>query len=374
MKYLTIVIGLFFFVGCFKEKTKINQVKNISFVKAERKPTIIDSLITEQEIQEFVQKLNYPYYRFKDRNDSIKTYKTLEKFELKKIKEFDRSYKEDIDSITKIIADSLKITESYYKSDIDNNGFLDMVIIGDSKCCSSFTALEPNSTRSSDYSVYALMNFGNDSINPVNLKRLSLILYSIIPKIEYLKDKPQLTIFEPPQFSWPDNEKISNLKKIELAYKFGTFVEYNTNPKKYSIESIEYKTEGCYGNCPVFKLIMCNDQTATLSAVEFNSLEPNLFEYSISRELKGEFETIIDIKNYKDIIDLLNYLDFPSLENDYYFSATDQPSSQLTIMYDNGKTKIISDYGKKGTHGLVKIYNMISNLRTNQKWNKITEN
>jgi len=374
MKYLTIVIGLFFFVGCFKEKTKINQVKNISFVKAERKPTIIDSLITEQEIQEFVQKLNYPYYRFKDRNDSIKTYKTLEKFELKKIKEFDRSYKEDIDSITKIIADSLKITESYYKSDIDNNGFLDMVIIGDSKCCSSFTALEPNSTRSSDYSVYALMNFGNDSINPVNLKRLSFILYSIIPKIEYLKDKPQLTIFEPPQFSWPDNEKISNLKKIELAYKFGTFVEYNTNPKKYSIESIEYKTEGCYGNCPVFKLIMCNDQTATLSAVEFNSLEPNLFEYSISRELKGEFETIIDIKNYKDIIDLLNYLDFPSLENDYYFSATDQPSSQLTIMYDNGKTKIISDYGKKGTHGLVKIYNMISNLRTNQKWNKITEN
>ena len=374
MKYLTIVIGLFFFVGCFKEKTKINQVKNISFVKAERKPTIIDSLITEQEIQEFVQKLNYPYYRFKDRNDSIKTYKTLEKFELKKIKEFDRSYKEDIDSITKIIADSLKITESYYKSDIDNNGFLDMVIIGDSKCCSSFTALEPNSTRSSDYSVYALMNFGNDSINPVNLKRLSFILYSIIPKIEYLKDKPQLTIFEPPQFSWPDNEKISNLKKIELAYKFGTFVEYNTNPKKYSIESIEYKTEGCYGNCPVFKLIICNDQTATLSAVEFNSLEPNLFEYSISRELKGEFETIIDIKNYKDIIDLLNYLDFPSLENDYYFSATDQPSSQLTIMYDNGKTKIISDYGKKGTHGLVKIYNMISNLRTNQKWNKITEN
>jgi hypothetical protein len=367
MKYL-LILGLLFCIGCKKEKTEIvNDSPKTTFVKTKIKPTKIDSLATKEEVQTFVQKLDYPFVRFREHNDSIIIHKPLGKFELKKIKDFDRSHRNDIDSLTKIIADSLKTTESFYKADIDNNGFSDLVIIGDDKGCSG-GSLEPNSTRSCDYSVYALMNFGNDSINPVDLMRRGSVGDAVVPKIKDIKGRTVLMIFEPPQYSWRDKKKISDLKKVELAYKNGTFVEYNENPKKYSIEKIEYETEPCYGSCPIFELTITNDRTALLNAIEFNSLEPNLWEYEISRELKGKFKANIDKESYQEIIDLLNYLDFPSLEKNYWVSATDNPGSKLTITYDQGKTKVISDYGKTGTLGLIKIYDMIANLRTSQEW------
>lgn len=359
MRYFLIFL-LIFCLACNEQKA--------NFVQAEAIPSKIDSLETEAEIQFFVQKLQYPYYRFRDHDDSIKIHKTFEKFELKKIKDFDRDHRKDIDSLTKILADSLGVTNSFYKADIDNNGFTDLIIIGDDKGCTGAVPFEPNSTRSCDFSVYALMNFGNDSINPINLMKGDFSGDAVVPKLYERNGKISLKIYEAPKYSWFENEKISDLKITELAYKQGTFVEYNDAPKIYKIEKIEYITEPCYGSCPIFELTINKDRTALLNAIEFNSLEPNLWEYEISRELKGQFTTVIDQERYQEIIDLLNYMDFPTLDEDYWVWATDQSSSKLTITYNQGKTKTITDYGKTGTFGLIKIYEMFSNLRTSQKW------
>lgn len=359
MKYLLTIVIISFCFGCKNQ----NDVSKTDFVKTEIIPSKIDSLKTEEDVQNFVRKIKYPFSKFREHNDSIKIYRFLEKFELKKIKDFDRNQRKDYDSLTKRIADSLNITESFYKADIDNNGFSDLIIIGDDNSCSSGYP-ETNSKRSCNYSVYALMNFGNDTINPVDLMRLNFSGYTIVPKIEDVNDKTSLSIFESPQY----NGKKKNFKKIELAYVLGSFIEYNKNPKKFTIEKIEYEAEPCYGKCPIFELTINNDRTAVLNAIEFNSLDPNLREYKISRELKGKFKTVITNEKYQEIIDLLNYLDFPTLEDNYSIPVTDIPGSVLKITYNQGKTKIISDYGKKGTLGLIKLYDLIENLRTNQEW------
>lgn len=347
MKYVLSFLILFC-LGC-KEK-------EANFIRAQIKLSKLDSLATEKEVENFVQNLEYPFVRYRDFDDSIKISKALAKFQLQKISEFRRGH----DSLIRSIADSLKVTESFYKTDLDNNGFTDLLVIGDDSSCYG------GNSGSCDYSVYALMNFGSDSINPIDLIREHST--DIVPKIEDINGRKALMIFEPPEFSWPEKEQISDIKKIELVYKNGTFVEYNDNPKKYSIERIEYKTEPCYGRCPIFDISISSNRTAYLNAVEYNSSDPNLFEYEITREIKGKFESTLDKESYQEIIDLLNYLDFPTLEDHYRVMATDLPGSTLTITYDRGKKKVITDYGQFGTLGLKKIYNMIANLRTSQNW------
>lgn len=360
MKYLFIIL-IICCLGCKQQ----NDSTKTDFVKTQIISSKIDSLNTEKDVQNFVRKLKYPFIKFKEHNDSIIVYRTLEKFDLKKIKDFDRDHRKDFDSLTKKIADSLNIKKSFYKADIDDNGFTDLIIIGDDNSCSG-GSLEPDSKRSCDYSVYALMNFGNDSINPVNLMRNNNTGESIVPKIEDRNGQILLSIFEPLRHH--RQEKISEVKKIDLTYKMGTFLEINNNPRKYSIEKIEYETTPCYGSCPIFELTINNDQTALLNAIEYNSLEPNLWEYKISKELKGVFKTTITNEKYREIIDLLNYLDFPTLEDDYFLSVTDNPGSKLKITYNQGKIKIIDDYGQKGTRGLIKIYELFEKLKTNQSW------
>ena len=39
-----------------------------------------------------------------------------------------------------------------------------------------------------------------------------------------------------------------------------------------------------------------------------------------------------------------------------------------TVTYDNGKVKSIRDYGLLGTYGLDRVYQLLFELRENQKW------
>jgi len=351
MKYI-LIFCLIFCLACNNEQG--------NFVKTQNTLSNVDSLETEHEVQNFVQKLNYPLVRYRNSNDSIINYKALEKFELKKIQDFDRGYSQDQDSIIKIFADSLKINNSFYKADFDNNGFTDLVIIGDDKSCSG-ESRDQKTERSCDFSVYALMNFGNDSINPVDLILSDSYNNAIIPQINVDNGRTFLEIIKP--------EDSYSLKiKSKLEYRYGTLVEYNNAPKEYSIEKIEYTAGGCLGKCPIFELTINENRKARLNAIAHNSLNPNLFEYKISQELKGKYQTVIDIEKFREITDLLNYLDFPTLEDWYLTSGTDHPSCNLTITYNQGKKKTIEDYGKAGTLGLQKIYKMISLLRTSQNW------
>ena len=87
-------------------------------------------------------------------------------------------------------------------------------------------------------------------------------------------------------------------------------------------------------------------------------------------EVSGNFNSKITKDKYNDIVNLLNYIDFESLKDNYSVSWTDDQTATITITYDNGKVKSISDYGLIGTFGLDRVYQLLFELRDNQKWTK----
>jgi hypothetical protein len=78
----------------------------------------------------------------------------------------------------------------------------------------------------------------------------------------------------------------------------------------------------------------------------------------------------------KSFVGLLNNIrnatleqgDFETLQDNYAVNWTDDQTAKLKITYDNGKVKSIRDYGLLGTYGLDRVYQLLFELRENQKW------
>lgn len=361
MRYLSYFLVLLLCTNCKKQKTE--------FTKAEIIPSTIDSLNSEQSVEQYIRQFREPLIKNfqKEHADSIHNF--LEKFELKKIKEFDRDSRFDIDSITKRIADSLNITKSYYKKDLDNNGYTDLLIIGDNKGCNSF-GMSANSSRSCDFSVYTLMNFGKDSILPIDLM-VRAQNNSIVPKITEINNIPIIEIHQPGEYHWIEKRKITKNKKVELIFKFNSFIEYNENPKKYNIKKIEFQNEVTRYKYPHFEITINNDRKALINAKSGNSIYENtdIYYNDTIPEFKGKFKSNIKKKDYDQIINLLNYIDFPNLKNRYTLRRMHTYNCTLKITYGNGQIKTIEDYGMFGSYGLKKVYDILFDLRFNQEWN-----
>jgi hypothetical protein len=146
-------------------------------------------------------------------------------------------------------------------------------------------------------------------------------------------------------------------KTDTLVYKIGGFVELKRkNQKSPEIESIYFETTPCFGDCPIFDLKIFKDGHATYVRHE-GLTEPY-----------GNFKCVINLTQLKEIIDLIKYLNILDLENYYGVNATDMQTVKLSINFSDGKTKNIEDYGLQGTMGLVRLYNLLFELRLNQKW------
>lgn|SRR5690606_11053736 len=130
----------------------------------------------------------------------------------------------------------------------------------------------------------------------------------------------------------------------------------------HKIEKIEYSTTMCFGTCPVFSLTINSDKNAEWNAEKYNKIN--------NKEVNGKFHSKITKKQYNKLIGLLNSIDLEKLKDEYEVNWTDLQSSTLKITYDNGKVKSIHDYGMRGTDDLKRIYQLLFELRENQKWKK----
>ena len=271
--------------------------------------------------------------------DDLKSDIDVQKFLKKKVRNLKDFYVVSIEDLYtskngKKIADSLKVN-TWEKVDFDNNGETDLLVNGIWNGRNNLIAIISNGNK-----------FYFHSFNKgFNTKQF-------FPKIETFNNITTLSLFEICEFC--QEKELTNKK---LIFKYGSFIEPNYNPKKYNIEKIEYATTMCFGTCPVFKLTINSNKSLTYVAKQYNNLQ-------------GEFYSIIKTEDYNSIIDLLNYIDFPSLKNNYEVNWTDDQGCELIITYNNGKMKKISDYGKIGTFGLIRIYNKMFRLREIQDWNE----
>ena len=266
--------------------------------------------------------------------------KDYQRFSLKPITEFNGRF--GTNDLCKNIADSLKITQSFYKADFDKNGYTDLLAIGEYY----------------DFHLFVVMNYGHDSLQLNNLTRRTF-QYCTFPKI--LNDTIIRYYYMSPS-DWRRKDTTTSLEYSDLIFKYGDFIEYNPQPAKLAIEKIEYQTTICFGTCPQFDISIENDRSAVFKALAYN------WESSSSKEIKGTFKTILKSDAFDEITGLLNYVDFPGLKDDYAVNWTDDQTCTLTITYDGGKVKKISDYGLIGTFGLDRLYQLLFALRFNQHW------
>ena len=314
---LILLLGTFIMSlnSCHKEKVKERIVSR----------TKIDSIVSVEQLSKFVTSIdtNYRYVQY----DSIIDFKSR------------------FSSMNcPVLADSAQITKTFLKADFDDNGYNDLVVI------SRYKNFEIN--------LFTILGFkGSFKIKPLSHGVMEECRY---PQLTTIDSLPGLNIF-----SYDRNGiREYKIKKTKLIYKYGDFIEYNPNPKKHQIQKIHIEVSPCFGKCPYFTLDINDDRTANLNAIGYNYKNyPNDLE-----EKKGKYKTIIQKQNFDQLITLLNYIDFENLKDNYSVYHTDDASIDIKIIYDNGKEKQIHDYGEIGTYGLVRIYDIIKELRFNQDW------
>lgn len=317
MKKLPYLLLLLIMASCQTDKPQPQ--------KAIVQPSKIDSLNSVASIEKFIHS-----------KDSL-----LSGYKLKSIKEMKLQGR--YDTIGVKIATLLGIDKPYYKADFDNNGYQDLLTIGQS------------------YSlmfVYAYMNFGKDSIKAVDVKP-NWSAFSV-PNIKVEGEATFLEVYTP---HVADETGTLKIRKDKLLYKFGSFIEFHERQSGYAIEKIEYSTSLCYGTCPSFDIVINKDKTALFM--------PHFYNFTNVRGAKeetGTLKTIVKDKDFDEIIGLLNYINFPILKNRYAASWTDSATATLKITYNNGKVKTIEDYAMVGTYGLKGLYQLLADLRYNQKW------
>lgn len=229
----------------------------------------------------------------------------------------------------------------WYKSDFDNNGLTDIVLIGNDWY---------------GYSVICILDHGEDyEVIPLSRNDNSYCSFPIV-------ENNTIRYYIEDQLNPEDLNAPKKLKEISLIYKFGDFIEKNDSPKNHTIEKIEYATTACFGTCPVFSLIIHHDRSAMWVAEEHNNID--------NQSHSGSYSATIDVSSHNDVVNLLNYTDFEKLQDNYSLQQTDQQTASIRITYDGGQVKSITDYGLSGTYALSRIHGMLFDLRKNQTWKK----
>lgn len=313
------------------------------FEKAEVIPSKVDSLKTVAEIRDYLSVI--------DTN--------LKYFHPISIQQLETNYAENLDRNMRIIAKNLNIDKGLYREDFDNNGYTDLLLLGGFTEKILFDELY-------SYNFFVIMNFGKQAPPKlISLRRKMQLLD--VPEIVHSDEGPLLVVYSPEKMHGPD-AKITDTISIKLAYRYGGFAEYNKQPIDNHIEKIKFESGSCFGRCPIYTLTINKDQSAEFLAEHYNFPDSN----DVYKK-EGLFNGQINTSDYKELINLLNYIDFKNLKDQYSAGGTCGPTVSLTITYENGKTKTISDYGMSGTYGLKSVYAVLSDFRFNQKWEKVPE-
>lgn len=329
MKYLLFLLILLC-LSCQKNKN--------SFITAKHIASKIDSLNTAADVEEFLQKVDSNFKYFK----------------VVPVLESGTHISRGLDSINHSFAKNLKIDQSFYKTDFDNNGYTDLLITGGWDGSHLF------------FETLTLLNYGNEKPHIQALTKHHLSIF--VPVIQQTDSLPLLVLHQPYNY-YPENPGKPDTIQTRLISYNGYFVEYNNKPlAKHLIKKIEFKSDGCYGTCPIFELKIDHDRKASFKAQYYN--------FTSERGAPAEdkyFEGVIKKADYEAIIGILDYIDFSQLKEDYSVKHFHAPSSTLIITYNNDKIKFIRDYGKKGTYGLMALYEMFNDLRFNQDWKPAKE-
>ncbi len=307
MKYIILLIGIILLQSC--EKKSLNEKE------------ILEIIHSHEEYKNLELKTDFSYgYDF---IDSIKTFKkTVEREKFKPYHEADFNKDGKKDYLV-----NLKYPDS------ENEEYVVKILIEDDH---KNTLLLLSSTKG-----YHILNPGKNKV------------YNIISAKIISHENQYLTKLL--NFKKHINDRNDMLQYDTLMIKNNQLTEF-TSAKNHHIERIIVTQNGGYAPGKIYRLILKKDST--------------ILQSESYKNLKGKYVGIYT-SSFKSLSQYLNQINFSNLKNRYSIDCQDCVSIEIEIVFDNGKTKKIYDYGEKGTLGLTKLYEQINTIMNNQKWDKI---
>lgn len=227
---------------------------------------------------------------------------------------------------------SKAIDFKFIKLDINNDGLTDILING--------------------IYLYAIIDQGGKNNFEENYIGGRLFDYQLL-SVDSAKRLPIFVVQKDDDYNYETGKEIV-FTPDTLVNLYGGFIEFNPSPKKIDFKQIKITTSPCFGTCPIFEMTVNNNKQAMLNAKQYNKIE-------------GIYKSEIDVKIFTELTGLLDYLNIDSLKNNYAISWTANPSIDTEIQYNNSIKKI-HDYGLEGSFGLIRLYEILYNLKTTQYW------
>lgn len=222
--------------------------------------------------------------------------------------------------------DSNRLSNSFFKLDINGDGLTDLVVN-----CGS---------------VWVIIDKGKEQYSPFTLIQNGEMLDQTLIGIDSISKIKKLVI----------RRRYSQETMLDtLAWQAGGFMEYNATPfEPFQFQGIKVSTTMCFGTCPVFEMTIDPNGKALYHAIQFN-------------DEKGRFKGTIPDKWLATMVDVLRYLPLDSLKDNYAVDWTDDQTITVEIRY-NGKVKTIGDYGELGTFGLKRLYGFFFSWKKSVEW------
>ncbi len=155
---------------------------------------------------------------------------------------------------------------------------------------------------------------------------------------------------------------------LSLFIIFGLRSCTTSQTSKYS--KIEYEVGPCFGFCPIYKIIINPDRTAILEAEHYNFTEGERGQPDTPRE--GTFKSTISKEDFDKLISLTDAAEVKTLKESYEDKRImDASISYLRIYFSDGSKKEIKLSAGEKPEKLKALYAYISELKQNQKWQKV---
>jgi hypothetical protein len=156
---------------------------------------------------------------------------------------------------------------------------------------------------------------------------------------------------------------------LSLLVLIGSMSCNSSKVSKYS--KIEYEVGPCFGFCPVYKITIDAGRNAILEAEHFNFSEGE-GKGDFDKPREGTFKSLISKEDFNKLIALTDEANVKSLSDSYIDKRLmDASKTNLRIYFPDGTKKDIAMSAGEKPEKLKVLYNYISELKQNQKWQKV---
>lgn len=225
----------------------------------------------------------------------------------------------------------------WVKADFDNNGYTDLLAIGDANRQEVLLVMAFGSGR---YEVQKL-NYGSK--------------YCFLPTLAGKSNQPVLNVIS---YQRKFGGLLGRSRRYRLVYKYGGLVEDNVRPDSRQVESVSLSYFMSYHSTEKVDMTI-TDSGLAVCQKETDGVVTNRVALLPQSELQA-------------LTELVKYVAVAGKRSVYTRSGNHHPHYYLTVAYEGGY-KQIDDDGGEGSMGLELLYSRILGLQNSLHWQEVKQ-